>query len=151
MSDKNILGSHTISELTELEALARLLVGQLRPGDIVCLQGDLGAGKTTFAQYAGKALGVQEEITSPTYTILAEYEIPDNSQGIKRLIHIDAYRESMDTNYVHEILQTAKDEKVAVLIEWPEKLGSEILQPHWTISISNTDNNGRIVVVSRVE
>ncbi|MCE9643201.1 MAG: tRNA (adenosine(37)-N6)-threonylcarbamoyltransferase complex ATPase subunit type 1 TsaE [Candidatus Andersenbacteria bacterium] len=151
MSDKKLLGTHTISSLQELELLATLVTEQFRIGDIVCLQGDLGAGKTTFVQFVAQALGILDPVTSPTYTIMAEYDISDISRGIKKLIHIDAYRESMDTNYVHEILRTAEDQKAVVLIEWPEKLGSEILQPHWNISITSIDNSGRIVVVSRVE
>ena len=151
MSDKKILGTHTVSSLHEFELLAKLAAGQFCIGDIVCLQGDLGAGKTTFVQFVAQTLGILDPVTSPTYTIMAEYDIPNNSQGIKRLIHIDAYRESMDTNYVHEILRTAEQQKAVVFIEWPEKLGSEILQPHWNIFITTADNNERIVVVSRVE
>ncbi len=151
MSDKKILGTHTVSSLQELELLATLVAEQLRPGDIICLQGDLGAGKTTFVQCIGKALGVHDDITSPTYTILAEYTIHENAHDITKLIHIDAYRESMDTNYVHEVLHTAQPDHAVVLIEWPEKLGSEITQAYWNVSITSAENNARIVVIGRVE
>lgn len=135
MSSNNLAGIHIVSSLQELELLAKLVAEQLRIGDIVCLQGDLGAGKTTFAQYLGKSLGVQEEMTSPTYTMLAEYEIHRNLKDITKFIHIDAYRESMDTNYVHEIIRTVEEQKAVVVIEWPEKLGIEIIQRHWNIFI----------------
>lgn len=152
MSDEHLIGQHNTKSLTELQALAESLAHKLLPGNIVCLQGDLGAGKTTFAQYLGKALGVCEEITSPTYTMLAEYEVFKNLNGISKLVHIDAYRESLDTNYVREILETVKDRRAVVLIEWPEKLGVKIEGRCWNISITaGSMASERIITATRVE
>lgn len=152
MSDKNLIGSHVISNLHELKALADVFANQLRSGNIVCLQGDLGAGKTTFVQYVGKAIGVPEEITSPTYTMVALYDVGQNPRTILRFIHIDAYRESMDTNYVQEIIDTAESQHAVVCIEWPEKLGVQISAKHWEIGlIAQPQNSSRIITIGRVE
>lgn len=66
--------------------LASLLAEKLQPGDVLTLEGDLGAGKTTFTKALGKALGVTRTINSPTFTIIKEYE------GKLPFYHMDAYR-----------------------------------------------------------
>jgi tRNA threonylcarbamoyladenosine biosynthesis protein TsaE len=92
--------------------LAAQVAGLARPGDLVLLAGDMGAGKTTFTQGFGRALGVVEQVTSPTFTLVRTYEarIP--------LLHVDAYRldslqEVIDLG-MHELL----DEGAVALIEW---------------------------------
>lgn len=75
-----------INNLEELEKLGIKLGSLLEKKDVICLNGDLGAGKTTFTQAIGKGLGVTEYITSPTFTIINEYE------GRLPLYHFDIYR-----------------------------------------------------------
>ena len=71
----------------ETEALAAALAAQLRPGDVVVISGDLGAGKTTFVRGACRALGVTGRVTSPTFTIARRYE-----DGRVPISHVDLYR-----------------------------------------------------------
>ncbi|HSX25173.1 MAG TPA: tRNA (adenosine(37)-N6)-threonylcarbamoyltransferase complex ATPase subunit type 1 TsaE [Candidatus Andersenbacteria bacterium] len=134
MNAKNLIGSHHISSLQDLNALAIQLTQELRSGDVVLLQGDLGAGKTTFAQFLGAALGVEDAMTSPTYTIVAEYQVKNNSK-IHKFIHLDLYRSNLDTNYVQEILHTAKEQKAVVVIEWPEAIKKIGEISGWVLSI----------------
>ena len=148
MDDKTIIGTHTISDVSELKMIANTLAQQLRAGDIVLLQGDLGSGKTTFTQFIGKALGVQDKITSPTYAIVAEYEVANNT-GIKKFIHMDLYRSNMDTNYVQEIVHTAAEQKAVVVIEWSEKLEAKLSSRCWNISIK-VDSDKRIMNIERL-
>jgi tRNA threonylcarbamoyladenosine biosynthesis protein TsaE len=98
--------------------LAAQVAGMARPGDLVLLAGDMGAGKTTFTQGFGRALGVTEQVTSPTFTLVRTYEarIP--------LLHADAYRldslqEVIDLG-MHELL----DEGAVALIEWGDIIAS---------------------------
>ena len=64
-----------------------------RPGDIIVLSGEMGAGKTAFAQGFGRALGVVEPITSPTYTLVHSYDVPKSGPlGRVTLHHADLYR-----------------------------------------------------------
>lgn len=71
----------------ETRRAAEKLAQSLTPGDVVCLYGELGAGKTTFCQGALKALGVKERVTSPTFTILQQYQGKDFP-----VYHFDVYR-----------------------------------------------------------
>lgn len=93
--------------------LAAALADLLRPGDLVLLTGEMGAGKTAFAQGLGGGLGVEERITSPTFTIARTYE-----GGRLRLHHLDVYRLS----HLHEALDVGLAEMVddgaVVVIEW---------------------------------
>lgn len=88
----------------------------LRAGDLVTLSGELGAGKTTFAQGVGLGMGVREPISSPTFLLIQEYEADPP------LRHMDAYRLSGEDDlpslgWPEEILGS-----VVVLIEWPERI-----------------------------
>ncbi len=76
----------TVNNLRETEELARKLAAHVGNGFVLGLEGDLGAGKTTFTQYLGRALGIRETINSPTFTIMKIYE------NTPPLYHIDAYR-----------------------------------------------------------
>ncbi len=135
MNKESLLGTHAISSLQELDSLATEFSNQLHRGDVVLLKGDLGAGKTTFSKFLGKAIGVRDEITSPTYTIVAEYPVQNNSD-ITKFIHLDIYRSNLDTNYVQEILRTAEEQEAIVIIEWPENLKIKLTGRYWEISIS---------------
>ena len=93
-------------------------LGALVPGGtVIALRGGLGAGKTTFAKGLARGLGVADEVTSPTYTIISEYE------GRLRLHHIDAYRlsngEDFDSVGGGELLA---DSGGVCLIEWSERI-----------------------------
>lgn len=76
----------TIENLGDMKALATSLAKHVFPGFTLGLEGDLGAGKTTFTQFFGEALGVKARINSPTFTIMKHY------QGRVFLNHVDAYR-----------------------------------------------------------
>jgi len=97
--------------------IGRLLGQALRPGDVVALTGELGAGKTLFCKGAGEALGVPpERIVSPTFTIVAEHA------GTVPLIHIDAYRladeREADGIGMRELLTA----DAVCLVEWAERI-----------------------------
>ena len=107
----------------ETEALGRLLASSLRPGDVVALFGDLGAGKTTLARGLLAGLGHGGEVASPTFPIVIPYETLRLPAW-----HVDLYRLD-DPSEIDELaLDEALDDGV-LLVEWPERMGLG-LWPH---------------------
>lgn len=137
----------------ELRAFAAHFIQELAPSavgaTIVALSGDLGAGKTCFTQGAAAALGVAEQVASPTFVIEKIY--PLAGQEWKRLIHIDAYRlkSAQELSVVHwdELLT---DSGNLILIEWPEQVPGAIptgaIRIHFAI-----EGDGRIITIDGQE
>ncbi len=105
--------------------LASNLTRKLAGATIITLSGELGAGKTTFAQGVAKALGVTEAVTSPTFVLEKIYAL--ESQKFSRLIHIDAYR----LKGAHELEVLGWKELLAdagnlIVLEWPERVAEAI-------------------------
>ncbi|OHA92329.1 MAG: tRNA (adenosine(37)-N6)-threonylcarbamoyltransferase complex ATPase subunit type 1 TsaE [Candidatus Zambryskibacteria bacterium RIFCSPLOWO2_02_FULL_51_21] len=88
---------------------------------VVALQGELGSGKTTFAQAFGKVMGVREFMPSPTFVIMKVYDI--DFHGFKKLIHIDAYRLEKEEELLNlGWAKIAEEPENLILIEWPENV-----------------------------
>ncbi len=112
--------------------LARRLASVLKPGDVIALRGDLGAGKTSFARALIRALsgadGAEREVPSPTFTLVQSYDTP-----VGRVHHFDLYRIASPD----ELTEIGWDEALAdgiVLVEWPERAGT--LVPHRRLDIT---------------
>jgi tRNA threonylcarbamoyladenosine biosynthesis protein TsaE len=101
--------------------VAATVAGCCRPGDIVVLAGEMGAGKTVFAQGFGKALGVTEPITSPTFTLVQTYATPRG-----QFHHADVYR----LEHLHEVADLALGElaefRGIVVVEWGDVVSTAL-------------------------
>jgi len=106
----------------ETKSLGKEIAENVSGGEIFCLKGELGAGKTTFSQGFLRGLGVEGALTSPTFVVMKEYAIKDESFKLKKIYHIDTYRgESEDIlNLGWEGM--IKDKENIILVEWPEKI-----------------------------
>lgn len=101
--------------------LARRLVQKSRPGDILCLHGNLGSGKTTLVKGLAAALGVKALVVSPTFLILKTYRC--HTSMITNLVHIDAYRiEKLEDLQEVGFTEYANKKGVLTVIEWAEKI-----------------------------
>jgi len=108
--------SLTVERTRELgKQLSECLLG----GDVVALIGDLGAGKTAFAQGIGEGLGVVGPMTSPTFTLIHEYQVLKHKTKI-RLIHMDLYRLRHPEEAEVIGIEDAFGDDAICLIEWPE-------------------------------
>ena len=105
-----------IDEVT-LDRTAAALARALRPGDIVALSGDLGAGKTTFARGVLRGLGWTGEVPSPTFTLVQPYDT------VPEVWHVDLYR--LNDAVEADALGLFETDAV-LLIEWPERLGARL-------------------------
>ena len=104
----------------ETRAFAGNLATVAAPGDLVCLWGDLGAGKTVFAKGFGSGLGVRDTISSPSFVLMGEYA------GRLPLFHIDLYRLATATEVLDGGLLDDRQAAGVVVIEWPERLGAAL-------------------------
>lgn len=110
-------GELALPDLAATEAAAGRLAPHLRPGDVLFLEGGLGAGKTAFARGVLRALGVAEETPSPTFNLVLTYDTPRGT-----LWHFDLYRLAAPEEAYELGVEDALAEGI-VLIEWPERLG----------------------------
>ncbi len=127
----------------ETIALGEKIGSYLRKGDIIALKGTLAAGKTTITKGIARSLGVQEDVTSPTFTLISEYE------GRIPLYHFDVYR--LDT--VEDFINLGSEELLygngVSIIEWSEKIFAQL--PDYTISIlleTMKDNSRKITITN---
>ena len=115
-------GSFEVGSVEETWDLARRLAAELKPGDVVCLEGDLGAGKTTFVQGLSAALGLPGRVTSPTFCIVQEH----GPVGGRLLVHMALYRLSSEDDVLAIGWEDYLSRGAVIAVEWPERAGSLI-------------------------
>ena len=121
--------------------LASKLAKHIRGGDIILLNGDLGAGKTTFVKGFAKEIGVKIPVTSPTFNLLKTYETDNYT-----LVHVDAYR--LEGGSFDELYDYANEENV-IFIEWSNCLADqELIEQHLAIDIKYISKNQRWYIIS---
>ena len=114
----------TSSSAAQTERLGLRLGELLRPGDLLCLSGELGAGKTMLARGVGRGWGTAVRVNSPSYVIVNEY--PRMRDG-QMLYHVDGYRLESEGDIVTAGLEDIFDSGSAIMVEWPERV--ELLLP----------------------
>ncbi len=158
-----ILGRHVVNGEEQLQELVELFIASVAVGDVILLTGDLGAGKTTFTKYLAKALGVADEVTSPTFTIMGEYVV-DGHDSISELVHMDLYRTSPqglrsagrpqkvggeDLEYIQDVLSSAKERGRLVVIEWADRLGEAAPTGAWELVFDYGESETERVIIIR--
>lgn len=133
----------------DMRAFAQTFTERLVPRDhaiVIALSGELGAGKTTFVQGVGSALGIEEVLTSPTFVIMKIYELNHSPQGFARLVHIDAFRLKGE-RHLHVLGWDAlvADPKNLICIEWPEQVPGLIPSDALRLSFAIGEGDERIV------
>ena len=125
----------------DTEALAARLAGALAPGDLVLLQGELGAGKTAFVRGLAAGLGVDpDQVSSPTFTLMQEY------RGPVTLRHLDLYRLERQADIDDLDIEAMRDGAV-VVVEWAERMA--VAPPSaWVVRISVGDDDVRHIDVA---
>ncbi len=138
-------GSWQTRAATETFALGKQIGDQLRGGEILLLDGPLGAGKTVFVKGLASALGIDpEDVTSPSFTLVNPYA------GRLPLFHIDLYRldEGAAAAHAVDLEELISDERAVVVIEWGARLGQYPLPANvWRIAISGDGDEPRNITL----
>lgn len=106
----------------------------LLPGDVISLSGDLGAGKTVFVQGLATALGVERGVTSPTFTIVHEYD------GRFPIVHLDVYRLDSFQEVIDLGFEEYLDPEAIVLIEWGDAISPMLPRRHLDLEMRRADD-----------
>lgn len=131
-----------IMSLEETQSLAQNIADLLEPQDTITLEGDLGAGKTTFTQALAKALGITRTVNSPTFTIMKQYE------GRLPLNHLDVYRLS-DSDEDLGWDEIFYGDAVTV-VEWAHLIEEDLPEERLAIEIYRIDDNKRKFVLKPI-
>ena len=132
----------TTSAPEATQRLAAALAGVACPGDLLCLWGELGAGKTVFAKGIGAGLGVATTVSSPTFVLMAEHE------GRLPLFHLDLYRLADATDAWAGGLFDDRQATGVTLIEWPERLASALPVGRVDVRIEGTADAPRRITIA---
>ncbi|MBI2031347.1 MAG: tRNA (adenosine(37)-N6)-threonylcarbamoyltransferase complex ATPase subunit type 1 TsaE [Candidatus Levybacteria bacterium] len=142
--------------LEETQELAKNLSKTLEKSNVLALYGELGSGKTTFAQGLAKSLGIKKRIISPTFIILRAYKLKPQtpnpkSQKVKSFYHVDLYRikdeKDIEGLGIDEII---KDKKNIVAIEWAEKIEKFLPRKRWDITFEHLNDNQRRITINKL-
>ena len=123
----------------DTQAAAAALAKLLRPGDVIAYRGGMGAGKTTFTRGLAGGLGITEQVSSPTFTLINEYRGEKN-----RLCHVDAYRLTGGDDLVDTGFFDYVDSGWIAAVEWSEMVE---LDADFTVSFERIDDNTRKITI----
>ncbi len=136
-----------------MRAFAERLAASLKGGDVIALMGPLGAGKTAFTQFLGRALGVRERITSPTFTLMHVHGTGGRRSAvggrrIRYLVHIDAYRlaGAKALRAIGALDYLGAPDTVAV-VEWAERVRSALPKTARKIRITPRTDGTRVIMM----
>ena len=121
--------------------LGAALASTARAGDLICLWGDLGAGKTHLAKAFGAALGITDTIVSPSFVLMAEYE------GRLPMFHLDPYRLTDAADALAGGLIDDRQTSGVTLVEWPERLGAALPVDRLDVRIEGTGDEPRVITL----
>jgi tRNA threonylcarbamoyladenosine biosynthesis protein TsaE len=122
-------------------AIAATLAVTAEAGDLICLWGELGAGKTQFAKGFGAGLGVTATMNSPSFVLMAEYA------GRLPLFHIDLYRLATAEDAIAGGLIDERQASGVTLVEWPDRLGAALPDQRLDVRIDGTGDEPRRIVL----
>nr|WP_255551952.1 tRNA (adenosine(37)-N6)-threonylcarbamoyltransferase complex ATPase subunit type 1 TsaE [Erythrobacter crassostrea] len=128
--------------MAAMEAFGAQLAERLQAGDVIALEGGLGAGKTTLARAIIAALGYEQEVPSPTFTIIETYDAPPLRVPV---VHADFYRLN-DPSEVEEIGLDDYRDGAAMIAEWPDHAGGFTHEAKCLSILLETSGEGRIAI-----
>ncbi len=126
--------TYTAKSITDLAQIASTIKEELKY-KVICFEGEMGAGKTTFIKELVKVLGSHDDVTSPTFSLVNEYETTDN----QKIYHFDLYRLEDEEEALDIGIEDYLYSNYYCLIEWPNKITNFVPEEHHTITIEVVD------------
>ena len=138
--------NYLIKELAQLESVAKVLKDYLKEYPVIVFDGEMGAGKTTFIRAFCKVLQIEDEVSSPTYSIINTY------QTVDQLIvnHFDFYRVEDEMEAIESGLDEVIDSGEICLIEWSERIPKLLPESYVRVSIELNEDLSRLYSISVV-
>lgn len=124
----------------ETEAFGESFAARLDPCAVVCLMGDLGAGKTCLVRGLARGLGFKGRVHSPTFALVQTYPCGDN-----QIYHMDLYRLSSPADFDSSGLEEMMDDRGVKIIEWAEYWPGGFLIPHWDLKLKSLSETTRSI------
>lgn len=135
------------TSVEQTKELGKRLAKSLKAGDVLCLYGNLGSGKTSFVQGLAKGLGIDKRIISPTFIIMRSHKAKNAN-----FYHVDLYRISNSYDYAGLGLIELINSKESILaIEWAEKLGNFLPKKRIDLHFEYVDSNTRRIKINKYE
>lgn len=145
------MGESTLRSESEQETilLGEQIAAQFQLGDVITLEGDLGAGKTEFVKGVCRYFDVTDMVTSPTFSIINQYDGTMAGGDPVKIYHVDLYRIDSPS----ELAEVGFDDMVFTpnaikLIEWPEKAAHHMPERHWKITIEQDEANDDVRLIT---
>lgn len=140
--------SITTHSAEDTRNFGKKLASEILPGTLLCLTGDLGAGKTTLVQGLLEGVGAERPYVSPTFVIMKQYDLLSPSiTGITRVYHADAYRvEAKDFTEIG-FAEWCADPQGVVILEWPERIAGILPEKRIDIIITSLSETEREIVI----
>lgn len=142
----DLITTHSAEETRDF---GKKLAGEITPGTLLCLQGDLGAGKTTLVQGILEGLCAERPYVSPTFVIMKQYELSEPSvTGIRRIYHADAYRVEEKDFVEIGFAEWCADPDGLVILEWPERIQNILPEKRIDITLHSLSETEREIGVT---
>jgi len=136
----------TTNSAQQTKKLAQDMAKTMKPGQVLALCGDLGVGKTTFIQGVAKGLGIKQPVTSPSFVIMNQYDIPNRKL---KLCHFDFYRYQEDSEQSPaDVLDYLNNKGYICLIEWADRVKGLLPKNTTNIHIKYLDDSKREINIS---
>ncbi len=147
----------TTHSAEETRAWGKTLAGTILPGTLLCLTGDLGAGKTTLVQGLLEGLGAERPYVSPTFVIMKQYDLPTRQTGlpatsvtgVNRIYHADAYRVGSKDFTEIGFTEWCADRDGLVILEWPERIADILPTKRIDITLTSLSETKREITFKK--
>ena len=145
---KKITKSDSQTRAFGREVAGRILKDRKQRAFVLCLEGDLGGGKTTFTQGLAKGLGIRGKILSPTFVIMKSFAIPERvSKKFRKLFHLDCYRIRKEKEILElGFKKIASDQGNIIVIEWSERIKKILPRERMILKFNFIDKNKREII-----